>query len=244
MTITSIFLDDGGVMNDNALRGPQWRGFVAEYLVPRFGGGHSSWEAANTEVINRQMPMYIAGTGFPLKGGYRKARRRMEISWLRDMCEIVGVDAPGDDEECYRVSRATTEYVIERVRADYPGATEAIQTLHENGYKLYTASGTDSHDLQAFLEGMGVRELFTQTYGPDLIDTHKGSRHYYEGIMADADVSPDNVLVVDDSPKSVVWAEEAGATAVLVSNEATKASDHVIGSLAELPGLLAALGSA
>ena len=228
-------------MNDNERRGEQWRGFVAEYLVQRLGGGYSSWEAANTEVINRQMPMYIAGTGFPLKGGYREARRKMEISWLRDMCEIVGVDAPGDDEDCYRVSRATTEYVIERVRADYPGATEAIQTLHENSYKLYTASGTDSHDLQVFLEGMGVRELFTQTYGPDLIDTHKGSRHYYEGILADSGVSPEHALIVDDSSRCIGWAREAGASAVLVSAEANAALGHVMVSLAELPDFLSAV---
>jgi phosphoglycolate phosphatase-like HAD superfamily hydrolase len=30
--VTTIFLDDGGVMNDNALRGPEWQRLVGEYL--------------------------------------------------------------------------------------------------------------------------------------------------------------------------------------------------------------------
>ena len=49
--IEAIFIDDGGVMNDNERRGQQWLRFLAEYLVPRFGGDHRAWEAANLEVL-------------------------------------------------------------------------------------------------------------------------------------------------------------------------------------------------
>ena len=34
MTHPVLFLDDGGVMNDNRLRGEQWRRMVAEFFTP------------------------------------------------------------------------------------------------------------------------------------------------------------------------------------------------------------------
>ena len=238
--IDAIFLDDGGVMTDNERRGRQFRRFLADYLRPRFGGDTSAWEAANLEVIGRQLPLYIDGTGFPAKGGYLPVWRRLQIEWLRDMCAIVGVTAPRDDERCFETAWETMEYVVPRVRASYPGATAAIQALHAKGYRLYTASGTHSHDLRLYLEGMGVRELFGRTYGPDLIDTHKASRHYYEGILADAGVTPARALIVDDSPRATLWATEAGASALLIASEppAELTMGNVLRSLADLPTFL------
>jgi phosphoglycolate phosphatase-like HAD superfamily hydrolase len=239
--IEAIFLDDGGVMNDNERRGRQWRRHLAEYLVPRFSESHAAWEEANTAVITRQMKLFIDGVGFPLQGGYRAARRKMSIEWVRDMFQIVGVAAPADDEECLKIFSAATDYVIQRLRTDFPGAVEAIRSLHDTGFKLYPASGTDSFDLEVYLENMGVRDLFTHVGGPDLIDTHKGSHHFYEGSMADANVSPENTLFVDDSSKSVGWATEAGARAVLISQTEIEPGDAVavLNSLAQLPAILA-----
>ena len=242
--IEAIFLDDGGVMNDNERRGIQWRHHLAEYLVPRYGKSHAEWELANTEVITRQFKLFIRGIGFPVLGGYRAARRKMSIEWVRDMFQIVGVPAPRGDEECLRIYRASTDYVIQRLTTDFPGAVQAIRSLHELDYKLYTASGTDSCDIEVFLDGMGVKDLFTQIGGPDLTDTHKGSHHYYEGIMAHAGVSPDNALIVDDSASCVGWATEAGAKAVLISQNQAESGDAVavLNSLAELPDWLARSG--
>ena len=238
--IQAIFLDDGGVMNDNERRGSQWLLHLVDYLLPRFGGTRAAWEAANTEVITHQMKMFIDGIGFPERGGYRAARRTMGITWVRDMFRIVGVPAPADDEECYRLFRAATDYVTPRLRSAFAGAVEAIRALHGLGFKLFTASGTDSFDLEVHLEIMGVRDLFTGIGGPDLIDTHKGSRHFYEGILKLAGVAPENALFVDDSAKCAGWATETGASAVLISQDRTKSDSAiaVLGSLAELPEFL------
>ena len=240
--IQAIFLDDGGVMNDNERRGSQWLRHLVDYLVPRFGGDRAAWEAANTEVITRQMKLFIDGIGFPVQGGYRAARRTMGIAWVRDMFRIAGVPALADDEECYGLFRATTDYVTPRLRTAFPGAVEAIRTLHGLGFRLFTASGTDSFDLDVYLEVMEVKDLFTGIVGPDLIDTHKGSRHFYEGILELAGVSPQNALFVDDSDKSVGWATETGAMAILISQEPAESEKAlaVLNSLAELPDFLQA----
>ncbi len=92
-----------------------------------------------------------------------------------------------------------------------------------------------------WLEGMGVQDLFTQAYGPDLIDTHKGSRHYYEGILADAGESPSKSLFIDDSNKCVGWIVEAGARGILVSTEPPDNTEAIaiLAALSELPDFLA-----
>lgn len=62
-----------------------------------------------------------------------------------------------------------------------------------------------------------MRELFGRLYGPNLINTSKQSRTYYERIFANSGVEPDRAVVVDDSETAIQWPSEAGATVVLVS---------------------------
>ncbi|KAF8947155.1 hypothetical protein BGZ47_010173 [Haplosporangium gracile] len=49
---TSIFLDSGGVINDNAERAPQWVRYLGEYLPTTVLGGNAQvWRMANVEMI-------------------------------------------------------------------------------------------------------------------------------------------------------------------------------------------------
>jgi len=236
--IENIFIDDGGVMNDNSLRGPQWQRLVGEYLEPKLGGSRAAWAEANKTVVEREMARFGE---VPSGKSYLDFWREEELRWIREMCDLVEVDAPGTDEDCSRLSRATNSYVIAGVESAIPGAVDAIRSLHGMGYTLYTASGEYSLDLQGYLAAMGVRQLFERIYGPDLINTWKGGRQYYDRIFGDARVEPSECLVIDDSPKAVQGARDAGATAVLVSAEPPPATsaDAVLKSLAELPALLA-----
>jgi len=47
----------------------------------------------------------------------------------------------------------------------------SMDRLRGMGYRIYAGSGTEAVDLDATLRGMGVRGLFTETYGTDLVDT-------------------------------------------------------------------------
>ena len=236
--IEAICIDDGGVLNDNKLRGPQWQRLVAEYLAPRLGGDRAAWGEANKIVAERQFTTFAER--FSLHPDYSALWYEEELEWLRDMCQMVGVATPDGDEACWRLARATSAWVTRRVRSAIPGAVEALHALHDAGYTLHTASGSNSHDLEGILIGAGVRRLFKRLYGPDLTNAWKGSSLYYERIFADAGVSPSNALVVDDSIRAVGWAKEAGAEVVLVSRDAPPPAGTglVIGSLSELPSLL------
>ena len=243
--IRAIFLDDGGVMSDNAIRGREWQRLVAEFLAPRLGGEHARWAQANDVVWTQHWDGYLAATRsagedeFDTAAFWAESRPR----WMREMCEHVGVAAPALDE-CAALARETEAYVKPRVRAAYQGAAEAIRALTSANYALYTASGHDSTDLEDILTGMGVRSCFgAGLYGPDLIGTAKTGRRFHERILAHAGVDPRDALVVDDWPDAVRWATAAGATAVLVARDGADAhgAAAVIGSLAELPAIVGSI---
>ena len=49
----ALFLDDSGVMNDPALRVPQWDRLLSEFFPPILGGTPEAWAAANRVVMPR-----------------------------------------------------------------------------------------------------------------------------------------------------------------------------------------------
>jgi hypothetical protein len=48
-----IFLDDGGVMNDNSQRASQWQRLVSEFFLPLLGGTKEAWIEANRVAVDR-----------------------------------------------------------------------------------------------------------------------------------------------------------------------------------------------
>lgn len=240
MTRLALFLDDGGVMNDNQLRGEQWPQLVAEYFAPRLGGTPEAWAEANRRVVTRMVEPAAWQARLQSASDYRSFDYQYQLDWLRGMCELVNVPIP-DEEECSRLTLEATAVIIRQVRASFPGAAEAIRALYQRGYTLYTASSGPSSDLEGHLEGMGVRDCFQRRlYGPDLIDTFKVGPAYYERIFADAEVDPASALVVDDSPQALGWAGQVGAQTVLVGAAPAAEGENVarIASLADLPEII------
>jgi phosphoglycolate phosphatase-like HAD superfamily hydrolase len=242
-SIRNILLDDGGVMNDNNLRGPEWQRLVAEYLAPRLGATKEAWAEAN-HVVFTQMWREFEDVLRPVqtadRAEYFDFFGEQRGRWLRDMCEHVGVEAPSA-EDCYTVGVETEQYVLPRVRAGFPGAADAIKELYQMGYRLGTASGQTAFELEGYLTGLGVRELFSgPLYGPDLVGAMKGTTAYYQRILGDAGLEATETLVVDDQPLPIKRAAAAGITTVYVGkHEDAPEAGHAIALLAELPTLLA-----
>jgi phosphoglycolate phosphatase-like HAD superfamily hydrolase len=242
-SITTILLDDGGVMNDNTLRGAEWQRLVGEFLPPRLGGAPEAWAEAN-DVVFTQMGREFEALLFPEleadSDEYFDFFGDQRARWLRDMCVRVGVAVP-EDGKCLQLALETEDFVLPRVRCGYPGAADAIRTLHAAGYRLGTASGSPSRELEGYLTGLGVRALFPERlYGSDLVCAMKGTSAYYQRIFQNEGLDPSETLVVDDLPLAVELAATAGASTVLVAHKAPP--DHkahfVIERLADLPALL------
>lgn len=203
-----VFIDDGGVLNDNEARASQWRRLLGEYLAPRLGGTPEAWAAANVGAFERSWARYLAqvdaaGTRGGIEGWIREDRRR----WLVDMCEQVGVAAP-PDPGMYAV--AVGAWVAERVRASIPGAVETVKWLHGRGLTLNTASGALSWELEPYLRGMGILDRFDHLYGPDLVDRYKNGPHFYAALLADSGADPASAAVVDDGDRMRGWAASLG----------------------------------
>jgi phosphoglycolate phosphatase-like HAD superfamily hydrolase len=192
-----VFIDDGGVLNDNERRAPQWRRLLGEYLTPRLGGTHDAWANANVSVFERSWARYLAqleraGDSPGVEAWIREDRR----VWMLEMCEELGLPAP-PDLEAYAIATAT--WVSERVRADIPGAIDTVRWLDDAGLTLNTASGGLSWEIEPYLRGMDIRDRFDHLYGPDLVDRWKNGPHFYAAILADCDASPEESVVVEDS---------------------------------------------
>jgi HAD superfamily hydrolase (TIGR01509 family) len=223
--LLTIFLDDGGVMNLNHLRGPQWQRLVGEFLAPLLGGAPAAWAEANRVVVEE---LLINLWTNPV-ADYRAYHAQEARAWLLGMCRHVGV-APPPNAEILALHDRATAWITRRVRSAAPGAVEAIRALHGRGHRLMTASGEDSNSLDGYLEGMGVRACFERLYGPDLINTTKHGPLYYRRVLEDAGVAPAEALFVDDSPAAVGWIRDVGARAIHVGSD--------VAALAEVPNYL------
>ena len=216
-----MFIDDGGVLNDNERRALEWRRLLGEYLPPRLGGTPEAWSRANVGAFERSLARYMERAkpehGFRGLEAWMRADR---VEWLRDMCVQVGVALP-PEAEAFAV--ATGAWVSEHVRADIPGAVEAVNRLAEGGFHLNMASGTISWELAPTLRGMGIRERFDRLYGPDLVDTAKNGPHYFEAILTDSRTDPRAAVVVDDSVDARAWASAAGLRSYASLSELTAA---------------------
>jgi hypothetical protein len=87
--ITTLFIDDGGVMNDNAKRAPEWRRLVAEFFVPILGGNREMWEEANRVVIDNLLQQVLT----PGPGGQDCVAwyDAYQVRWLREMAPLSGL---------------------------------------------------------------------------------------------------------------------------------------------------------
>jgi HAD superfamily hydrolase (TIGR01509 family) len=234
-----ILLDDGGVMNDTRLRGPQYQRLVGEFFAPCLGGESSAWAEANRICIasifepeswRRRVQAAVQD--------YASFERTYWRDWVSGMCRLVGVATPPEAASIELACQAET-YITCRVHSVFPGAIEAIGELHGQGYTLHTASGAHSPTLHGYLQAMGVREYFGRLYGSDQLQTLKATPTYYERLFADAQIAPGDALIVDDSPRVLAWARDLGAMTVLVNAERESMDGMLcIASVAALPGLV------
>ena len=244
-SISTIFLDDGGVMSDNERRAIEWRRLVGEFLSPRLGGEPAAWGEANQAMFERQWQRFLRWRDERVAAGeygdfFGSGEERTR--WLREMCEHVGVTPPAGDA-CLELALEADTYIIPRVRAAFPGAADAVRELRRRGYALGTASGTTSAQLELHVREIGIRDCFAERlYGPDLVGVLKGDPRFHAGVLADAGVVPSDALIVDDDAEEIGRAAAAGAHTVHICRGSTtpaKRADALIADLSELPSLLA-----
>jgi FMN phosphatase YigB (HAD superfamily) len=232
--VRAVFLDDGGVLNDNERRAPEWRRLLGEYFVPRLGGTLEAWAAANTIVIEDIWRDWqrVQERGDAVGPEWWPAQ---DPRWLAGMCERVGVAIPADVEG---TARASQLHVISNIQCAYPDAAPAMRAMHASGLALHLASGGQAWELEAYMRRMGVWELIGRPYGVDLIGTSKTSPRYYERIAADSGVDPRAAIVVDSHAGPLEWADATGFHTIHLDRLGTGSRFSRITSLDQLIPLL------
>lgn len=231
-----VFLDDGGVLNDNDRRAVEWRRLLGEFFAPRLGGTPEAWGEANRIVFEG------------IWDDWRRLRQRGEEPgprwwpdqderWLGGMCERVGVPTPTDVPATVRASRA---HVMARIDCAYPDAAPALRAIHALGIRLNLASGGQTHELEPYLRRMDVWELIDRPYGVDLLGVNKLGPRFYERIVEDSGVDPRCAVVVDSDAAPLEWADAVGFRTVHADRLGEGSRFTRIESLAELVPLLAA----
>ena len=240
MTLRYVFLDDGGTINDNARREPQWRRLVGEFFAPHLGGEASVWSEANRRSFAPVFERFTRRVAAwdDARSDYRRELELYGLDWLGSMAAEIGVELPPGEAGRLVLVAAANAYIAPRVRADYRGAVEAIRALAAD-FTLFTSSGTASHELALILGALDVADLFARLYGPDLVNTPKGHVRFYARLFADAGVDPTACLVLDDTAESLLAARAAGARVVLISEAPTDELPR-IAALRDLPALLSA----
>jgi HAD superfamily hydrolase (TIGR01509 family) len=235
-----ILIDDGGVMNDNELRAPQWRELVAQFFSPRYGGSIEGWEKANKEVFDEIFDRYERTRIENPMVNYNEYWKNEQIKWLTDMFAYIQISPPPYSQR-EKIAKEASEWVTSRVRSAYPGAVEAIKFLNSKDITICTGSGEVSWELRGYLTGMGVLDCFHKLYGPDIINRMKADISFYQKIIDDLQILPSEVLAADDSSDNLYMASVLGITTIHIDNfkNCRKKSCHYhIRSLSDIGSIL------
>jgi phosphoglycolate phosphatase-like HAD superfamily hydrolase len=211
MTIT-VFFDDGGVINDNKIRGQEWKKHVGEYYSTRFGGEPETWGEANHKLITSFLDIFWRDgkQNFDeYQIFYNDFKKKMVLGMFKEAGKVLPRNT--NIEEVYNSAR---DYVIPKVRSAIPGVIDSIKELSARGFILYTAAGAVSIEMKMYLEGMGVIQHFKEYYGPDLINTWKSGTDYYNAIFKHSEVDPKIAIIIEDQPRFLENAQEAGANVI------------------------------
>ncbi|MEJ2252266.1 MAG: HAD hydrolase-like protein [Candidatus Lokiarchaeota archaeon] len=227
-------------MNDNRIRGKQWKKLVAEYLFLGFGGDLSLWEEANAKFIKG-----FIGKGVPnliwenRDKSYHDFMEWYIQKWINDMFDYAGIERP--EKNTYKkIYYEVVKYVDLRVNAAFPSVIESIENLFKDGYTICTSSGLESIELKYYLQGMKIKKFFKAFYGPDLLNISKIDDTFFRAIFRDLDINPEYSIVIDDKPYYLKNAEKTGANVIqaCLSGEFSPQFPNYITHMRDLPKII------
>ena len=104
----AIFFDDGGVLNNNTNRAPQWKAYCGEFLCSRFGGDPEVWAEANHKTM---ILLEVHGKDpKEIYDDYLTFYTKFKSRWVISMFQEAGRAIPPKAEH-ERIFDTTTEYV-------------------------------------------------------------------------------------------------------------------------------------
>ena len=243
MTLPTLFIDNDGVLTDAYRMGPAYGHAYGEIMAPIFGGTVEEWAEANAAGFEMMMEWYHANCSRYEDASYFDDLYRVN---LEGAFRHMGREPVSWDGEGRLLNRRILFECPARVDTLFPGAREAVRTLHARGYRTNMASNAHSLHCEGTLAGAGLRSYFMLAFGPDLVDRPVKSTEFYRLICAYVGVRPENAVVVDDNGDALAMAAEAGTRTIFVDQGHSRhppltEPDAVVNAVGELPEAVARL---
>jgi phosphoglycolate phosphatase len=137
------------------------------------------------------------------------------------------------------------------VASPYPlaGVKDALAALHGKGYRLGVATNDSTAGAERTLAALGIAQLFDAAYGYDAVANPKPAPDTVRAFCDLTGLRPAEIAMVGDNRHDLEMARagDAGLAVAVLSGTGTHESlaplaDVVIGSVADLPDLLARHG--
>jgi HAD superfamily hydrolase (TIGR01509 family) len=147
------------------------------------------------------------------------------VEWSSYMHDELGVPDPPEE-----INRLVVERMLERYREELPlvhGAVDAVRRLGEH-WPLGLASSSNRPVIETALELMGVADLFDATVSSEEVGRGKPAPDVYLEAASRLEVSPENVVAIEDSANGIRSARAAGMGVIAVPNPHFPPPDDVL----------------
>lgn len=242
--LENILLDFDGVINDMERMMRQSHLAIAEGMVTEHGGDLKQWLGA-LERAAAAADQWAPES--PLRNSdVVRWLREYDRVWLEELFAAGGIRPPAEGKA--ELGWHIREEAYGKIDSVYPDVPKALPLLKRGGRKgniaggidgrtLYIASGGRKARLEVMSRKAGLRDYFRELFGCDTVNALKESPEYYRRIFDRLGASPSLSLTVDDNPKCIAWAQEAGARAALLDRKGQDSStdaDFVASDLFQL----------
>ena len=126
----------------------------------------------------------------------------------------------------------------------FPGVSETLHDLHDQGFMLSVASSRSNRSLVSFLQEFGFDSLMSLIVGANNVTKHKPDPEPVLYTLRELGVKAEDSLVVGDMPFDILMGARAGSSTCAVTygnsteTELREAgADAVISHFADLPGI-------
>ncbi|HVW57375.1 MAG TPA: HAD family hydrolase [Rhizobiaceae bacterium] len=130
-----------------------------------------------------------------------------------------------------------------------PGVKEALTALHGSGYRLGVATNDSTAGVERTLASLGMAQLFDAAYGYDAVANPKPAPDTIRAFCDLTGLKTSEIAMVGDNRHDLEMARngDCGLAVAVLSGTGTRGAleplaDAVIGSVADLPALLAERG--
>jgi HAD superfamily hydrolase (TIGR01549 family) len=122
----------------------------------------------------------------------------------------------GEEVKSYRGELWKRQY-MPSVQA-FPGARQAIETLHAHGIRLAFASSSNPDEVEYYVELLDVADLLAGTTSKEDAEVSKPSPEIFEAALARVKSDPARTFAVGDTPYDILAAHRIPVPIVAVSS--------------------------